>query len=351
MESSYVVCMPAALRTARVGILEQVREPLPGARFAESAMNAFAGAVGFDGYCMFAVDPLTGLRTMMFGRNGLRVPTARLVHNETIEHDVNRYADLISSGRKVGILAPGGPSEPKSPRLHEILRPEGYRSELRLVLVSGGRYWGGLSLFRDSARFPFNDRLADLANELSEPLALAVRRYHVGHPRPLAAPRPAGTVLLDRKGDVVHIGDEAGAWLASMADDWDGGTTEDDLTRIIHEVAAAAAGRSDKPPMCRVRAPGGEWLVVSGTRVDLGDIDVAVVLRAGDVRTVAPAFGAWCGLTPKESEVMTLVASGFAAKQMARRLSLSVLTVNDHLKSIYRKADVRGRDELLSLLN
>ena len=102
MESSYVVCMPAALRTARVGILEQVREPLPGARFAESAMNAFAGAVGFDGYCMFAVDPLTGLRTMMFGRNGLRVPTARLVHNETIEHDVNRYADLISSRSKGG---------------------------------------------------------------------------------------------------------------------------------------------------------------------------------------------------------------------------------------------------------
>jgi DNA-binding CsgD family transcriptional regulator len=75
------------------------------------------------------------------------------------------------------------------------------------------------------------------------------------------------------------------------------------------------------------------------------------VLRAGDVATVAPAFGAWCGLTPKECEVVTLVASGLGAKQMARQLSLSVLTVNDYLKSIYRKADVRGRDELLSLLS
>jgi DNA-binding CsgD family transcriptional regulator len=314
-------------------------------------MTAFAHAVGFDGYCLFAVDPLTGLRTMMFSRHGLEVPTARLVHNETVEHDANRYADLISSQRMVGILALGGPSEPKSPRLHEILRPEGYRSELRLVLVSAGRYWGGLSLFRDDARFPFNDRLADLAQELCGPLSQAVRRYHVGHPGPLRAPRADGTVLFDRNGDVLHIGDDAHGWLMAMADTTVGGATEDDLTRIVHEVAAAAAGRSDNPPLCRVRAPGGEWLVVSGTRVDVGDVDVIVVLRAGDVATVAPAFGAWCGLTPKECEVVTLVASGLGAKQMARQLSLSVLTVNDYLKSIYRKADVRGRDELLSLLS
>jgi DNA-binding CsgD family transcriptional regulator len=343
--------MAADLRAARAGILEQVREPLPGARFADGAMTAFARAVGFDGYCLFAVDPLTGLRTMMFSRHGLQVPTARLVHNETVEHDVNRYADLIASPRKVGILALGGPSEPKSPRLHEILGPEGYRSELRLVLVSAGRYWGGLSLFRDNARFPFNDRLADLAKELCEPLSLAIRRYHVGHLGPLPAPRPAGTVLFDRKGDVLHFSDEARAWLVAMADNSAGGTTEDDLTRIVHEVAAAASGRSTNPPLCRVRAPGGEWLVVSGTRVDVGEVDVVVVLRAGDVSTIAPAFGAWCGLTPKECEVVTLAASGLGAKQMARQLSLSVLTVNDHLKSIYRKADVRGRDELLSLLS
>ena len=48
--------------------------------------------------------------------------------------------------------------------------------------------------------------------------------------------------------------------------------------------------------------------------------------------------------------MLALVASGLAAKQIARRLGVSVLTVNDHLRSIYRKADVRGRDELLSLI-
>lgn len=342
--------MAADVCAARAGILEQVREPVPGGPLAEAVMTEFARAVGFDGYCLFGVDPLTGLRTIMFGRDGLQVPTARLVRNETVEHDLNRYADLVRLPRKAGILALGGPSEPRSPRLHEILRPEGYRSELRLVLVSAGRYWGGLSLFRDNARFPFNERLADLANELSEPLSVALRRYHVGWPGPLPPPRPAGSILFNRNGDILHLSDEARSWLTAMADPREGGTTEDDLTRIVHEVAGAAAGRSNNPPLCRVRMPRGEWLVVSGTRVDLADVDVLVVLRAGDIATVAPAFGAWCGLTPKESEVVALVASGLAAKQMARQLSLSVMTVNGHLKSIYRKAHVRGRDELLALL-
>jgi len=35
---------------------------------------------------------------------------------------------------------------------------------------------------------------------------------------------------------------------------------------------------------------------------------------------------------------------------VARSLAISPHTVDDHLKSIYRKADVRGRDELLALL-
>jgi DNA-binding CsgD family transcriptional regulator len=47
--------------------------------------------------------------------------------------------------------------------------------------------------------------------------------------------------------------------------------------------------------------------------------------------------------------VLDLVADGLAAKQMARRLGLSVLTVNDHLNATYRKVRVSGREELLAL--
>ena len=338
----------ADLRAARAGVLEQVARPLPGAWFAEGAMTSVGRAIGFDGYCLFGVDPLSGLRSVMFSKHGLEVPTARLVRNETVEHDLNRYVDLARGPRHAGLLVRGSSGGPRSPRLYDILRPEGYASELRLALISGDRYWGAVSLFRDDVRHPFTDADVDAALDLSEPLSQAVRRYQTGRPGTLPLPRRPGVVMVDGDDVPVAVTREAHDWLVDLADSWRYGATEDDVSRIVLEVARAARG--GREPVCRVRMPRGEWLVVSGSRVEDTDCDVAVVLQAGDLGTVAPAFAAWCGLSPKESEVLHLVASGLAAKQIARRLRLSVLTVNDHLKSVYRKAHVNSREELVSLL-
>jgi DNA-binding CsgD family transcriptional regulator len=342
--------MATSLQTARAQLLGQVRDPTAGAWFAEAAMSAVSRVIGFDGWCLFAVDPLTGIRTVMFSRDALQCAQERMVHNETVEQDANRYADLVTGPRPVGVLAKRVWPEPRSPRLHDILVPEGFRSELRLVLVSGGRYWGALSLWRDDPHHPFTEDEAATAVELGEPLSQVVRRYNVGFAGSSPYPGLAGVVLVDRVGRILDISPEAHAWLRTMADSWPDGVTESDVIRMVYEVAAAASGKVDRPPLCRVRMPGGGWLVVSGTRVESGDVDVVVVLGAGDGRTVAPAFAVWCGLTHRESQVLGLLADGLSTKQLARSLSIMPLTVDDHLKSIYRKAQVRGRDELLALL-
>jgi DNA-binding NarL/FixJ family response regulator len=49
------------------------------------------------------------------------------------------------------------------------------------------------------------------------------------------------------------------------------------------------------------------------------------------------------GLTAREVEVLRLVALGLSDAEAAERLFLSVRTVNAHLRSIYRKLDVRSR--------
>jgi len=50
-------------------------------------------------------------------------------------------------------------------------------------------------------------------------------------------------------------------------------------------------------------------------------------------------------LTRREHEILDLLAQGFANKEIATRLSLSVETVRWHLKQIYEKLHVRSRTE------
>jgi DNA-binding CsgD family transcriptional regulator len=334
------------IRAVRRLILDSTHEP--GAAFVDLVMRSVNRAVGFDGYCLFAVDPVTGLRCAMYSEHGLTVPTERLVHNETVEHDLNRYTELIRRPGHVGTLAMCTVPEPPSPRLHEILRPEGYLSELRLALVDGGRYWGALSLFRDDRWQPFTDADAEAAAELSGPLCSAVRRHQVRRTDATQKARPAGAILVGRDGRLLTMSPEAQSWLGELTSGGPAGVTVDDATRVVHEVARAAAdGRADA--LCRARTSDGRWLVISGTRTPVGPVDVTVVIQPADASQILPAFGAWCGLSGRESEVLALVGAGLAAKQIARRLNLSVLTVNDHLRSTYRKTGVSGREELLAL--
>jgi DNA-binding NarL/FixJ family response regulator len=50
-------------------------------------------------------------------------------------------------------------------------------------------------------------------------------------------------------------------------------------------------------------------------------------------------------LTRREEEVLELLARGCLSKEIARQLSVSVETVNTHLKHIYEKLHVRSRTE------
>jgi DNA-binding NarL/FixJ family response regulator len=50
-------------------------------------------------------------------------------------------------------------------------------------------------------------------------------------------------------------------------------------------------------------------------------------------------------LTPRESEVLTYLSKGFTIKEIAGLLGIKWFTVNDHIKSIYRKLNVSSRAE------
>lgn len=50
-------------------------------------------------------------------------------------------------------------------------------------------------------------------------------------------------------------------------------------------------------------------------------------------------------LTSREADVLTLIAKGYTAGEVSQYLDISVHTVRDHIKSVYRKLDISSRSE------
>jgi DNA-binding NarL/FixJ family response regulator len=53
------------------------------------------------------------------------------------------------------------------------------------------------------------------------------------------------------------------------------------------------------------------------------------------------------GLTPREEEILGLLAKGFLAKEIADLLSISFFTVRFHIRKIYEKLHVRSKTEAI----
>ncbi|MGY1619874.1 ATP-binding protein [Geodermatophilus sp. SYSU D00691] len=106
-------------------------------------------------------------------------------------------------------------------------------------------------------------------------------------------------------------------------------------------LTAAALGREDEAE--RLLRSGlrqhEAWAAVPWIRASL-DALAALPGRGGHVPERAPA-----ALTDREREVLRLLAEGAANKQIARRLAISVHTVERHVTNVYSKIGARNRAE------
>ena len=152
--------MGGDLAAARSELTKVVGQPLDAAEFSHEISVALMKVLPFDGWCLVGMDPDTGLRTAHFSGRGTE-QTAEMARNEALMRDVNRFRDLAVAPTPAGWLSRDHPAAKRSFRLNEILLPQGFESEIRLVLRDGTRLWGALTLFRDSGHRQFDD--ADIA--------------------------------------------------------------------------------------------------------------------------------------------------------------------------------------------
>ena len=122
------------------------------------------------------------------------------------------------------------------------------------------------------------------------------------------------------------------------------------LPSVIYPAAAVArSGGAADGAHALVQTLDHRWVRIEAALLE-GDDDgqVAVTLRAA---TAAETFDLLCrayALSRRERQVVAAVVAGLDTRATAERLFISPYTVQDHLKSVFDKAGVRSRRELLA---
>jgi DNA-binding CsgD family transcriptional regulator len=114
-------------------------------------------------------------------------------------------------------------------------------------------------------------------------------------------------------------------------------------------VAAGASSSNIGLASARILTKSGRWLHAHATlRKGQLPLRAALILEATRPAELAPLIVEAYGFSHRERQITELVLQGASTAEMASRLSLSPLTVQDHLKSIFEKMSVRSRREVAS---
>lgn len=323
--------------------------------YSAAVTDELATVIPFDGYCCHTVDPGTILFTGSVNRN-VGCSGSWLARHEYAIEDVNKWSFLAHSGRIAGATSIDTHGDLSRSTRHRSHRAYGFGDELRVSFVVDGIYWGAAAFLRHDGEPWFTDAEVRTLVALAPAIGAGLRRSILAPPGPPSAGGPVdhgpGVVVFDAHGDPESISGAAERWIGELIED--PAPTTPSESKPVHAVAARAhsiAPGTDPLELAaraRVRTRSGRWLLLYGTRLS-GDPDgrIAVIIHPATPYDVAPVIALSYGLTERECQVTMQCVQGRVTKDIARALTLSPYTVQDHLKSIFDKTGVRSRGELV----
>jgi DNA-binding CsgD family transcriptional regulator len=311
--------------------------------------------VPFDCAWWATADPATLLFTGGLSQDIPGDATPLFVDNELLEDDLNKFSELATQACPVGTLYAATRGSPqRSSRYRKILHPFGMGDELRAALVEGGMCWGYICLHRAGTATPFTLEDMTQMQGVGPRLAAGMRNaLLLDLQRSRAGAEPPGVVTLSRDLSLVSVTPNAAAWLDEMADSPSGPAPAQAIAGVAAQLLAQERGESSvaaATPRVRVRTRAGRWLTLHALRLSDGarSGEIAVVLEPARPEEMAPLLLSAYGLTERERTVAQCVLRGMSNKTIGRRLSISPLTVQQHLKGIFEKVGIHSRGELMA---
>ena len=350
--------MSAPLTAARVRRIESLAaQQLPTQRLIESVADELRDAMEVDSLFMAATDPDTLLGLGAGVVRGLPGSACAPFWEYEFEvPDFNKFCDLARAPRNVADLhaATGGRPE-RSARWREMTTMIEPGAELRATFNAGGRGWGLLHAGRSGGTSGFREDEIAFVETIAPIVGRGLRASLISHPARRSAGCGPGMAVFDAANRLVSATPEAVAWFEALES---GYRTHDPVldVDVPCEVTVAAldarvrAASDPRAPATRTRARTrrGVWLLVHASVLRGGDGNVAVVIEPAKASEVAPLIVDAYELTPREVDVTRALARGLTTSEIARELYLSRYTVQDHLKSVYEKAGVSSRGELVA---
>lgn len=327
--------------------------------FVQEAVGALGRAVPWAGACVGTHDPASLMLTSA-RKYGALTPNVEddLLFGQ-LEYGLGEFTSFRSlvhhDIRAVSMLQLPQDVVAGSPRTQQLIRPVyGFTDEARLVMRDGTGMWGCVALFRDDD-IPFAPDDLTFLESLSEPFARGVRsgiltRLGTVGAQDTAAPGPA-VVIVNSAGEISQISRGAAQILEDLARPGDAGAPYGVIVGMASAARAMATDATAPLPTARVRLPSGHWQVLRASPMDGPDGatgDVVVTIEEARPPEIVALVVAAFGLTQRERDVTRMVLQGCDTKAIAAALHVSAYTVQDHLKSVFAKAGVRNRRDLVA---
>ncbi|MEO6413381.1 MAG: helix-turn-helix transcriptional regulator [Pedococcus sp.] len=318
-------------------------------------LDVIRRAVPHDFYAFVLTDPQTTVGTSPLAEVPDLDDLPRVIRLKYLTRP-GRWTALAQTGCTTLLAATGGDLS-RSDQWAGALRQHGVTDVLVAVLRDRHGTWGFLDLWRRTGVFA-DAEVAALAAALPAMTAAlrgtAARSFVVGPSsggRQAPAAHGPGVLLLGDDLTPVAGTPQLRDWLTTLLPTAaDVGPVPASALNVAAQLLAVEAGVDDHPPTGRVALAPGTWLTVRADRLTepLSGASIAVGYELTSPAERLDLFARAHALTPREGEVLVAVATGLDTRGASRRLGITELTVQDHLKSVFARTAAASRADLLA---
>jgi DNA-binding NarL/FixJ family response regulator len=315
--------------------------------------------IDFDAYVWLLTDPVTTVGVAPLADVPC-LPELPALIRAKYATPVNRWTvlRLQSSAARTLSDAVGGCLS-KSLMWRAILSRYGIGDVASAVFADQFGCWGFLDLWRNNTSVPFSAADGGFLAAIAAPLATGLRRCQAGTFTDPATPhRPdLGPVVLMLDDDLRIASRTAAsrAWLdALLPPEPDQKAIPASVYNVAAQLLSMENGIDAHPAFARTHLADGFWLALRAARLsaDRSPADraatIVVTIEEASASERLELFSRAFGLSAREEQLFGLLATGSDTRSMARQMSLSEHTIQDHLKSIFAKTGAHDRVTVLS---